>query len=242
MTCALTMKLFYSTSPNVYKVMIALEELELPYELQLVDMSKGEQKDPAKLAGAIHGKVPVLVDAAPADGGAPVTVMESGAILQYLAEKTGRLLPASARGRLEAMQWLFWQMGHLGPIGGQLFHFRTFAPKLEPEADLRYPRQRYENMQRALWDVMETRLSKAEWLAGEYSIADIACFPWIRYLSPDDAARHSRLLAWRDRIEQRPAVGRWLERNGSFKTPYERNERGGLAYPFEGLARHTLVR
>src|SRR5437763_323120 len=112
------MELFYSSSPNVYKVMIALEELGLHYRLVLVDLSAGEQKDPARLGGAIHGKVPVLRDEAPADGGEPVTLMESGAILQYLAEKTGRLMPVTPRGRMEVMQWMFWQMGGLGPIGG----------------------------------------------------------------------------------------------------------------------------
>jgi GST-like protein len=235
------MELFYSSSPNVYKVMIALEELELPYELRLVDLSLGEQKDPARLAGAVHGKVPVLRDDAPLDGGAPITVMESGAILQYLAEKTGRLLPPGPRGRLQAMQWLFWQMGGLGPIGGQAWHFRSFAPRLEPTTDFRYPRNRYDKMLAALWDVMEARLAQVDYLAGEYSIADIACFPWIRYLAPDDPVRHAKLLAWRDRIEARPAVARWLQRNEAFNTPYGRNERGGLAYPFDGLARHVLV-
>jgi len=236
------MDLFYSSSPNVYKVMIALEELELDYRLVLVDLSAGEQKDPAKLGGAIHRKVPVLRDDAPADGGEPFTVMESGAILQYLAEKTGRLLPAAPRGRMEVMQWLFWQMAGLGPIGGQAWHFRAFAQRLEPDTDFRYPRNRYDNMLRALWDVMEKRLQEGEYLAGDYSIADIACFPWIRYVPPDDPARHVGLLRWRDRIEARPAVARAFERNLSFQTPYGRNERAGIAYPFEGLARHVIVR
>ncbi len=235
------MELFYSSSPNVYKVMIALEELELPYTLRLVDLSQGEHKDPAKLAGAVHGKVPVLRDDTPLDGGAPLTVMESGAILQYLAEKTGRLLPPEPRRRLEAMQWLFWQMGGLGPIGGQAWHFRSFAPQLEPGTDFSYPRSRYDKMLTALWDVMEARLSAVDYLAGEYSIADIACFPWIRYIAPDDPVRHAKLLAWRDRIEAREAVTRWLRRHETLETPYGRNARGGLAYPFDGLARHVLV-
>lgn len=236
------MDLFYSSSPNVYKVMIALEELDIAYRPVFVDLSAGEQKDPARLAGAVHGKVPVLRDDAPLDGGEPVTVMESGAILQYLAEKTGRLMPSAPRGRLEVMQWLFWQMGGLGPIGGQAWHFRAFAPKLEPDTDFRYPRSRYDNMLRALWDVMEKRLAAGDHLAGDYSIADIACFPWIRYIAPDDPARYRRLLAWRDRIEARPAVARAFERNLHFKTPYGRNERGGVSYPFDGLARNVLVR
>ncbi len=236
------MELFYSSSPNVYKVMIALEELDLDYSLVFVDLSQGEQHDPARLAGAIHGKVPVLRDEAPADGGEAVTIFESGAILQYLAEKTGRLLPAAPRGRMEAMQWLFWQMGGLGPIGGQVWHFRALAPRLEPDTDFRYPSSRYNNMQRALWAVMERRLQDRDWLAGGYSIADIACFPWIRYLAPDDPNKYARLLAWRDRIEARPAVARCYERNLTQPTPYGRNERAGIAYPFEGLAQHLIVR
>jgi GST-like protein len=235
-------ELFYSSSPNVYKVMIALEELDLDYRLVFVDLSKGEHRDPANLAGAIHGKVPVLRDDAPADGGEAVTIFESGAILQYLAEKTGRLLPVEPRARMETMQWLFWQMGGLGPIGGQVWHFRALAPKLEPDTDFRYPRSRYNNMLRALWDVMEQRLDGREFLAGDYSIADIACFPWIRYLAPDDAQKYARLLAWRDRIEARPAVARCFERNLAQQTPYGRNERAGIAYPFEGLAQHLIVR
>lgn len=236
------MELFYSSSPNVYKVMIALEELGLDYRPVFVDLSQGEQHDPVNVGGAIHGKVPVLRDDMPADGGEPVTVLESGAILQYLAEKTDRLLPAEPRARLETMQWLFWQMGNLGPIGGQVWHFRALAPKLEPETDFRYPRGRYNNMLRALWDVMERRLDGREYLAGDYTIADIACFPWIRYLAPDDAQKYARLLAWRDRIEARPAVARCYERNLAVRTPYGRNERAGIAYPFEGLAQHLIVR
>jgi GST-like protein len=170
------MELFYSSSPNVYKVMIALEELDLEYRTVLVDLSKGEHKDSSRLAGAIHGKVPVFRDNAPADGGEPITVMESGAILQYLAEKTGRLLPTAPRSRTSVMQWLFWQMGGLGPIGGQAWHFQAFAPLLEPDTDFRYPRSRYDNMLRALWDVMERRLQDREYLAVDYSIADIPAF------------------------------------------------------------------
>lgn len=236
------MDLFYSSSPNVYKVMIALEELGLEYRLVFVDLSRGQHTDPANLAGATTGKVPVLRDDAPADGGAPVTIFESGAILQYLAEKTGCLLPVAPRQRMEAMQWLFWQMGGLGPIGGQVWHFKSLAPRLEPDTDFRYPQSRYNHLLRALWDVMERRLSAMDYLAGDYSIADIACFPWIRYLGPDDSAVFPHLLAWRNRIEARPAVARSYEKNRTFATPYGRNERGGIAYPFEGLAKNVIVR
>jgi GST-like protein len=232
-------ELFYSSSPNVYKVMIGLEELGLPCELVFVDLGKGEQFDPARLGGAPTAKVPVIRDHAPDDGGEPVTVFESGAILQYLAEKTGRLLSEDMRGRGETMQWLFWQMANLGPIGGQFWHFKMFAQKLEPDTDFAYPRRRYTRMFDALRDVMERRLAGSDYLAGAYSIADIACFPWIKYLGVGDG--RPSLARWHDAIAARPAVAAAYRRNADFKTGYERNERGGVAYPFEELAKHTLV-
>ncbi|MBS3652052.1 glutathione S-transferase N-terminal domain-containing protein [Pseudaminobacter sp. 19-2017] len=232
-------ELFYSSSPNVYKVMIGLEELGLPYDLVFVDLSKGEQFDPARLGGAPTAKVPVIRDRAPGDGEGPVTVFESGAILQYLAEKTRRLLPADTRGRSETMQWLFWQMANLGPIGGQFWHFRMFAPRLEPETDFTYPQHRYSRMFDALRDVMDRRLAEIDYLAGAYSIADIACFPWIKYLGAGEG--RPNLARWHDVIAARPAVAAAYRRNTEFKTGYERNERGGVAYPFEDLAKHTLV-
>lgn len=236
-------ELFYSTSPNVYKVMIGLQEMGLDYTPVFVDLSKGEQFDPARLGGALNAKVPVLRDHAPADGGAPMTVIESGAILQYLAEKTGKLMPSDLRGRSLTMQWLFWQMANIGPIGGQYFHFLMFAPKLAPEADVTYPRARYTKMMEACLDVMERRLEQAEWLAGdEYTIADIACFPWLRYLKLGTPDQRPNISRWRDAIEARPAVAAAYARNLAVETPYGRNERQGVAYPFEGLAQHTLVR
>ncbi len=234
--------LFYSSSPNVFKVMIALEELALDHRIVFVDLSQGEQHDPEKLGGAISGKVPVIKDHAPSDDGAPLTVFESGAILQYLAEKTGRLLPAAPRERLRAMQWLFWQMGGLGPVGGQFWHFKSFAQRLEPDTDFTYPRRRYTRMLSALWAVMERQLATHEYLAGEYSIADIACFPWIRYLGPDlTDAEFPALARWHAAIAERPAVERAYAARDAVKTDYGLNERGGIAYPWHGLAKNLIV-
>ena len=234
-------ELFYSPSPNVYKVMIALEEMALPYDIIFVDLSKGEQFDPARLGGSIAGKVPVVRDHQPGWGEDPVTVMESGAILQYLAEKTGLFISGDPRARSATMQWLFWQMGHLGPIGGQFWHFKAFAERIEPETDFSYPRRRYKRMLTALWDVMERRLAASPFLAGEYSIADIACYPWIRYLGPETGDPYPHLLQWRDAIAARPAVESAYTRNANVRTGYGRTERQTIAYPWQGLAQHTIV-
>jgi GSH-dependent disulfide-bond oxidoreductase len=233
-------ELFYSSSPNVLKVMVALEEMKLDYEIRFVDLSKGEQFDADKIAGSPTAKVPVLRDHAPDDGGAPITVFESGAIMTYLAEKTGRFLPTAPRERLEVLQWLTWQMANLGPIGGQFWHFERFAERLEPGTDFTYPRRRYRRMLDAIWDVMEARLSKSDHLAGGYSIADMACFPWVHYLD-HGADRRPALARWHGALLARPAVQDAYRRSVEFKTEYGRNERQGVAYPFEGLARNTLV-
>ncbi|MCV0394935.1 MAG: glutathione S-transferase N-terminal domain-containing protein [Rhizobiaceae bacterium] len=233
-------ELYYSSSPNVLKVMIALEEMGLDHVLRFVDLSKGEQFDPAKLAGSPTAKVPVIRDDRPGDGGAPLTVFESGAIMEYLAAKAGRLLPTAPRERIEVMQWLNWQVANLGPIGGQFWHFERFADRLEPGTDFTYPRRRYRRMLNAIWDVMNRRLAEAEFLAGAYSIADIACIPWVRYLDFAPSERPA-LARWHDAISARPAVERAYRKSAAFKTEYGRNERQGVAYPFEGLARHTLV-
>jgi GSH-dependent disulfide-bond oxidoreductase len=166
-------ELFYSSSPNVLKVMVALEEMKLDYEIRFVDLSKGEQFDADKIAGSPTAKVPVLRDHAPDDGGAPITVFESGAIMTYVAEKTGRFLPTAPRERLEVLQWLTWQMANLGPIGGQFWHFERFAERLEPGTDFTYPRRRYRRMLDAIWDVMEARLRKSDHLAGRHGLLSV---------------------------------------------------------------------
>lgn len=193
--------LYGMSSPNVVKVAIMLEELELPYELRHVAVFKGEQFDPDFLAMNPLGKVPVLVDPAL---GQPLA--ESGAILFWLAERSGRLLPADAPARYEVMQWLMVQMASIGPMFGQLNHFQVLPDGAEP-----YALGRYRAQAERLYRLLDDRLSGAEWLAGgEYSIADIATYPWSLYLERHgfDPAPYPALLRWRDTIRARPAVTR----------------------------------
>jgi GST-like protein len=235
-------ELFFVTSPNVYKIVIALEEMALPYTLRPVDLSAGAHLDPANVAGVATGKLPVIRDDEPADGGEPVVVFESGAILQYLGEKSGKLLPAEPRARLEVMQWLFWQMGGLGPVGGQFWHFLAFAPKIAPDFDNSYAFNRYSNMWTALWRTMDRQLAERPYLAGDYSIADIACFPWIIYIDPRDGIdRYPNVRRWRDDIGARPAVRNAYANAGALDTGYERNEKGASLFPWEGLVKHVIV-
>ena len=163
-------------TPNGRKTSIALEELGLPYRAHPVDITKEEQFEPAFLAISPNNKIPAIVDPE-GPGGQPISLFESGAILIYLAEKTGRLLPSDARRRYDAMQWLMWQMGGFGPMLGQAHHFRRFAPERVP-----YAIERYDKETRRLYGVLDGHLGEAEYLAGAYSTADIATFPW--------AARH----------------------------------------------------
>lgn len=220
-------ELFFATSVNVYKVAIALEEMALPYEIRLVDISKGEQHDPANLAGAPTGKVPVIRDDDPADGGEPQVVFESGAILQYLADKSGMLLPADPRRRLAAIQWLYWQVGGLGPVSGQAWHFHAFAERIAPDFDNSYARGRYFGMMAALWRTLDRQLADCGYLAGEYSIADIACFPWISYFAPPEGmAAFPHIARWREAIAERPGVRRAYARARTLDTGYAFNEKG----------------
>ena len=234
--------LYFAISPNVLKIVIALEELNLNYRLIPVDLSKGEQHDPAQLGGAITANVPVLRDDAPNDSGPPLVLAESGAIMQYLGEKFGRYIGTIPRERTEIMQWLFWQMGGLGPIGGQTWHFEMFAPQLAPDADHEYGRRRYQNMLSALWRVMETQLTRQHFLAGDYSIADMACFPWISYLPAQEGIdTYPQIRRWRDAIAARPAVRRALARYAEIDTGYARNDKGVSLFPWAGLVAHVIV-
>ncbi|NVO17240.1 MAG: glutathione S-transferase N-terminal domain-containing protein [Rhodoplanes sp.] len=197
--------LYALTSPNVQKVFIALEELALPYDTILVDVWKGEQfrEEFARLNP--NRKIPVIVDH-DGPGGKPVTVFESGAILIYLAEKTGRLLPADPLARLEVLQWLMLQMSTLGPMSGQHVHFSKFAP---PGND--YGASRFRTEVNRLFDLYDGRLASRDWVAGDdYSIADIAAFPWLRnhgFLGISVEGRPN-LTRWVERIAARPAVQR----------------------------------
>ena len=195
--------LYYWTTPNGHKITIFLEEAQLPYEIIPVNISKGEQFDPGFLRISPNNRIPALVDHAPADGGAPVPVFESGAILLYLAEKTGRFIPSDARGRTDVMQWLFWQMAGLGPMAGQNHHFAHYAPEKIP-----YAIDRYLKETNRLYGVLDKRLAGREYIAGEYSIADMASYPWIvlwqrQQQNLDD---FPNLQRWFERIQSRPAV------------------------------------
>jgi GST-like protein len=194
--------LHYWTTPNGHKITIFLEEAGLPYTLIPVNIGKGDQFRPEFLAIAPNNRIPAIVDRAPADGGAPLPMFESGAILLYLADKTGRFIPRDMRTRLECVQWLFWQMAGLGPMNGQTHHFAHSAPEKIPYAIDRYVRE-----SGRLYAVLDKRLADREYVAGDYSIADIACYPWINpQRQLQDITLFPHLSRWRDAIAARPAV------------------------------------
>jgi GST-like protein len=166
--------LYYWPTPNGHKITLFLEESGLPYTVKPVDIGAGEQFKPDFLAIAPNNRMPAIVDHAPADGGAPISVFESGAILTYLADKTGRFGGTDARNRIEVSQWLFWQMGGLGPMAGQNFHFSRYAPERIP-----YATDRYVKETNRLFGVLDRRLDGRAFIAGDYSIADMAAYPWV---------------------------------------------------------------
>lgn len=198
--------LFYWPTPNGHKVTLFLEEAGLPYRISPVNIGAGDQFKPDFLAISPNNKMPAIVDQAPADGGTPVSVFESGAILLYLAEKTGRFLPADLRGRASTLEWLFWQMGGLGPMTGQYGHFNVYAPEKIPYAIDRYTRE----VERLL-GVLDTRLQGRAFIAGDdYTIADMAAYPWINVYdkAPVDLAPFPDLRRWQASIAARPATQR----------------------------------
>lgn len=191
--------LYYWTTPNGHKITIFLEETGLPYTLMPVNIGKGEQFAAAFLQISPNNRIPAIVDHDPEDGREPISIFESGAILQYLAEKTGQLLPVDLRGRFEVMQWLYWQVGGLGPMLGQNHHFLQYAPEKIPYAIARYLKEA-----ERLYSVLDKRLSNREFIVGEYSIADIASYPWI--------VPHQKQGV---NIEDFPSVKRWIEAIGA---------------------------
>ena len=196
--------LYYWTTPNGHKITMFLEETGLPYRIHPVNIGKGEQFRPEFLAIAPNNRIPAIVDQDPADGGAPVPLFESGAILLYLAEKTGRFLPTDLRGRAEVLQWLFWQMGGLGPMAGQNHHFSAYAPEPIP-----YAIERYVKETNRLYGVLDRRLADRPFVAGEgYSIADIAAYPWIvpHERQGQDLDDFPNLKRWFEAIAARPAT------------------------------------
>ncbi len=197
--------LYYWTTPNGHKITLFLEETGLPYTLHPVNIGVGDQFKPEFLAIAPNNRIPAIVDRAPADGGAPLSVFESGAILLYLAEKTGRFLPDDRRGRVEVTEWLFWQMAGLGPMLGQNHHFSQYAPEKIP-----YAIDRYVKETGRLYAVLDRRLEGRAFIAGDYSIADMACYPWIvpyqrQGQTLDDFPQVKR---WFESIRERPATVR----------------------------------
>ncbi len=207
--------LYYWTTPNGHKVTIFLEETGLEYKVIPVNISKGDQFKPEFLEISPNNRMPAIVDHAPAGGGAPIAVFESGAILLYLAEKTGKFIPSDLRGRVEVLQWLFWQMGGLGPMLGQNHHFNLYAPEKIP-----YAIDRYVNETSRLYQVLDNRLADREYVAGPYSIADMASYPWIVpwKRQQQDIEKFPNLKRWFEAIRARPAVVKAYEISKSVNT------------------------
>lgn len=199
--------LYYWPTPNGWKITIALHEMDLPYRLHLVDIGKGDQFAPDFLAISPNNRMPAIVDPDGPDG-APISIFESGAILTYLARKTGRFYGTSERERIAVDEWLFWQVGGVGPMAGQAHHFLGYAPKLEPPQDLPYAKDRYRNEVARLYGVLDRRLADRDFVAGEYSIADMALWPWASLWKgqEQDIARFPHMAAWLERVGNRPAV------------------------------------
>lgn len=198
-------KLYYWTTPNGHKVTLFLEEMDLPYEVIPVNIGKGDQFEAEFLRFSPNNKIPAILDTEPEDGGEPVSVFESGAILTYLAEKTGQFYGNTARQRLEVMQWLFWQMGGLGPMAGQNHHFNAYAPEPVP-----YAIDRYVKETARLYAVMDQQLADRPFLAGDYSIADMASYPWVvsHERQKQDLNDFPNVKRWYAAISERPATKR----------------------------------
>jgi GSH-dependent disulfide-bond oxidoreductase len=197
--------LYYWTTPNGHKITLFLEEVGIPYTIHPVNLSRGDQFKPQFLAISPNNRIPAIVDNDPGDGGVPVSVFESGAILVYLAEKTGRFLAPDLRGRMAALEWLFWQVGGLGPMAGQNHHFKQYARE-----KLAYAIERYVNETNRLYGVLNKRLADRAFVAGDYSIADMAAYPWI---VPHEAQGQKlddflHLKRWFEAIKARPATQR----------------------------------
>jgi GST-like protein len=204
-------ELHFWTTPNGYKISIALEELGVPYEIKFVAIGKGDQFKPAFLAISPNNRIPAIVDPEGPDG-KPISIFESGAILMYLGEKFGQFYPADPRQRVAVNEWLFWQMANVGPIFGQNNHFRTYAKEKLP-----YAIDRFVNETHRLFGVLDRRLAGREFVAGDYSIADMALFPWMRNWDRRgvDIDEFENVKRWHDVIAARPAV----VKGGSIKAP-----------------------
>ena len=209
--------LYYWPTPNGHKITLFLEEAGLDYTIHPVDISAGDQFKPAFLAISPNNRMPAIVDQAPADGGEPVSVFESGAILTYLAEKTGKFLPADPRGRKTVLEWLVWQGGGLGPMAGQNHHFAVYAPEKIP-----YAVERYVKETNRLYGVLDRRLAGRAFIAGdEYGIADMACYPWIvpHERQGQNLDDFPNLKRWFTAIRERPATVRAYEKGKPWERP-----------------------
>ena len=207
-----THEIYFWTTPNGYKVLLFAEEAGIPYTIKPVNIGKGEQFQPDFLKISPNNRMPALVDHAPKSGKGPISVFESGAILLYLAEKFGRFIPSDLNGRVEVLQWLFWQMGGLGPMAGQNHHFAVYAPEKLPYAIDRYVRET-----NRLYGVMNRRLADRPFLAGDYSIADMACYPWVvpYERQGQKLTDFPNLKRWFEAIAARPGTIRAYEKGKS---------------------------
>ena len=198
-------ELYYWTTPNGHKIAIFLEEAGLDYEIKPVNISKGEQFSADFLAISPNNRIPAIIDREPADGGEPLPVFESGAILEYLADKTGQFLPRQVRARMDVLQWLYWQVGGLGPMLGQNHHFSQYAPEQIP-----YAVDRYRAETGRLYGVLDGHLEGRAYIAEAYSIADMACYPWIvlHERQGQDLDEFPHLKRWFNAVAARPAVER----------------------------------
>jgi GST-like protein len=211
--------LFYWPTPNGWKISIALEEMGLPYQVHLIDITKGEQFAPDFLKLAPNNKMPAIIDHDTV-GGEAISIFESGAILQYLGRKTGKFYPVNERKRVEVDQWLFWQMGGFGPMLGQTHHFRIYAPE-----KIEYAINRYTNESKRLYGVLDKRLKDREWVAGEYSIADMAIGPWAKLWERQgqDIGEFPHVKRWLDAFLARPAVAKGLAISNEKRDPSGQN-------------------
>ncbi|MEH1849921.1 MAG: glutathione binding-like protein [Nostoc sp.] len=207
--------LYYWTTPNGHKITIFLEEVGLQYTIIPVNIGAGDQFKPEFLNISRNNRIPAIVDHEPADGGVPISVFESGAILLYLAEKTGKLIPQDLRNRTQVLEWLFWQMAGLGPMAGQNHHFSAYAPE-----KIEYAINRYVNETGRLYAVLNKQLADREFVAGDYSIADIAAYPWIvpHERQSQNLEDFPHIKRWFETIKARPATIRAYEKAEALKT------------------------
>lgn len=214
-------ELYFWPTPNGFKISIALEEMGIPYELKPVAIGKGEQFKPQFLAISPNNRMPAIIDPE-GPGGEPISIFESGAILQYLGRKSGKFYPSDERKRVEVDEWVFWQMANVGPMFGQASHFKNYAPNLvDDPGKIEYGVNRYNNEVNRLCGVLERRLEGRDFICGEYTIADMASFPWVKvaFAFKQDMAQFPRVSAWIERMNARPAVQAGLAAGKELRRP-----------------------